>query len=271
MKRLLLIGFLIVLVLPCEADNILKGMDFTRGRWAMVGVPIHNYKLMPIQEEMKTFISYDHVLMANLQQNWNFPVTYDDHCDFHYALKFYQNNVLIRTYEINLYCKYISLEGLSYEFPPEQLEQFRVQATTIPWSRISFSDMQMLQRAIFTLEKNPDVYWYEDVNPYKYPGFIMIGVDKLPWNANLDSLRTSLSGWVSQQTGRSEFYLTEHFHYFQNEQLYVRYLVHCHESLSWKLPPGTFLPWRSHLFNQDSVVIVALGIDRDKYKRLMNY
>lgn len=251
------------------ADYILRGMNFSQGKWAMVGVPLHNHMLVPIQKELRTFITNDQVFLADLQRTWNFEQTFDDKCDYHYALKFYQNNTLVRTFEINLYCGYITIEGMSYLFPAKEFERFRAQANIIPWSRISYADLQALQNAIFTLEKSPDVYWYDDVNPYKYPGFIMLGLDNLPWSSDMDSLGATLSDWIVGQTGRTEFYLKKHFHYLKNDRLHVRYLVNCHESLSWKLPPGTFLPWRSHLFNKDSVVILALGIDRQSYRRIV--
>ena len=34
-------------------------MDFSSGDWALVGVPVHNYRMMPIQEELGTFVTKD--------------------------------------------------------------------------------------------------------------------------------------------------------------------------------------------------------------------
>ncbi|MDX1908058.1 MAG: hypothetical protein SF053_13565 [Bacteroidia bacterium] len=254
---------------PLYAERILEGLDFSRGTWSLIGVPLHNYKMLPIQEEMGCFITRDLSLLQQLQRDWNFEQTFEDKCDYHYALKFYQNGELVRTLNLNLYCGYISLDGLSYEFVPEEFGRFRTYAQVIPWSRINFADLTLLKRAVSILDRNQDVYWYEDIQPFMYPGYFMLSVDYLPWDANLDSIYAVTASRIRMETGRSDFYLKQYLYEIDGDYLSVRYRVNCDESLARNMEDAPYLKWRSHLHNRDSVSILAIGIDEDRYRVLM--
>ena len=82
------------------ARHIMADLDFKQGTWAMVAIPTHNYQLLPIQRELKTFITKDKELMKTLQKEWDFPVTFEDKCDYHYELKFYQDGELKKTLKL---------------------------------------------------------------------------------------------------------------------------------------------------------------------------
>jgi len=169
-KACLWLGLLTgILIQPLQAKRVLEGLDFQQGEWAMIGVPLHNYKALPIQEELGTFITRDKGFMKKLKESWDFPLTLDNSCDHHYSLKIYQDGRLVRTLEMNLHCGYVTLEGLSYSLDPSEFDRFRRSSQSIPWSRITFNDPSMLKDAIEVLEKQKDVFWYEDVSPYKYP------------------------------------------------------------------------------------------------------
>lgn len=273
MKR---ISSLLVLILLSStflhAEKIIGDLDFTKGDWAMVGVPLHNYKKLPIQEELSTFISKDISLMQEIQQGWDLEMTFDDKCDYHYALKFYNGRELVRTITLNLYCGYATYDGLSYDFNPKEFERLKTGSSKIPWSRISFSDVGLMKKAIDMLNDTEGVYWYEDVEQYKFSGSFMLTIGDMSWNTDLDSLKTAVGKRVYDLGRSREFHVQEYYHQIINGKLKVRYIVSCEESLAKRLEirSGVYLPWRSHMHNKDKVSILAIGIDESKYWRLMN-
>lgn len=255
-----------------QAEKIIGDLDFTKGDWAMVGVPLHNYKKLPIQEELSTFISKDISLMQEIQQGWDLEMTFEDKCDYHYALKFYNGRELVRTITLNLYCGYATYDGLSYDFNPKEFERLKKGSSKIPWSRISFSEMGLMKKAIKMLNGTDGVYWYEDVEQYKYGGSFMLTIGNMSWNSNLDSLQQAVENRVYQLGQNSQFHVQEYYHQIIDGKLKVRYIVSCEEELAKTLQArsGVYLPWRSHLYNKDKVSILAIGIDENKYWRLMN-
>ncbi|MDX2283017.1 MAG: hypothetical protein NW241_02600 [Bacteroidia bacterium] len=270
-SALRIIGCLLILHAPAalRADRVLNGLNFLAGEWALVGLPLHNYHLLPVQEELGAFISHDREFMLELQNRWDLEATYEAKCDYHYALKLYQNGELIRTLLLNLHCGYLSLDGIDYAFDPEEFNRFRGRATTVAWSRISFSDLNDLRQAIQTLDQVSDVYWYEDVKPYLYPGFIMLSYTGLSWDADLDSLKSAVHQQIAQKTGSEDFYLQEYFHLIRDDRMQVRYLVNCDERLASVLADQAVLRWRNHLYNRDAVYILAIGVDELRYRTLM--
>ncbi|MEO0896942.1 MAG: hypothetical protein AAFY71_11120 [Bacteroidota bacterium] len=253
-----------------QARQIFEGLDFNQGIWAMIGVPIHNYVAKPIQEELGTFITKDLGFMKSLKQDWDFPITFDDDCDHHYALKVYKNGQLVRTIEMNLHCGYITIDNLSYTFNPKEFNRFKRHSKAIPWSRITFKDMNTLQNAIRVLEKNDDIFWYEDVSQYKYSGFFMLNINNLAWNTNTDSLMAKIRSKVEEKTRRTDFYVREYFRYTEGETMDIRYLINCDSEMARRLVKYQYLPWRAHLPNKNSEIhILALGIGEDEYRRLM--
>ncbi|WNJ17763.1 hypothetical protein [Pontibacter sp. G13] len=265
----LLILSLLFFGTPVRAERVLEDLDFNSGNWAMIGVPLHNYKLLPIQEELGTFVSRDLSMMKKIQEAWDLDVTYDSKCDYHYALKFYEDGKLIKTLTLNLHCGYLTYQGLSYEFSPNEFELFRNNSTPIAWSRISFKDLGLLKEAVSTLDNRKDIFWYDDVHQYVYPGFFMISVNNIPWNSDLDSLHQVVHDKMIERTASTEFYLQEYFHVIRGDKLFVRYVVNCEEHLAGILEKGVSLPWRPHIQAGDSVSILAIGIDETKYRQLM--
>lgn len=253
------------------ADKVISDLNFLTGDWALVGVPIHNYQMLPIQEELKTFISKDRALMLEIQAKWDLPITYEDKCDYHYALKFYKDGELVKTLNLNLYCGYLSSGGMAYEFNPIEFERFRSRSAPVSWSRISFADLGRLKDVVSKLDGTDEVYWYEDVEPYRYSGFFVLSVNQLPWNADLDSLQREVEQTVRKRGGSNQFYVKKYFHLIQGDQLFARYLVNCEETLAKRIEKNDYqLGWRSHLQNTDSVRIVAIGISQRRYWELMN-
>ncbi|MEL6134167.1 MAG: hypothetical protein AAFR59_12460, partial [Bacteroidota bacterium] len=241
-RYLFTLAILLSLSFTTQAKQIFEGFNFSQGDWAIIGVPLHNYHKLPIQEELGTFIIEDERFMSKLQQNWDFAMTFDDKCDHHYALKVYRNGDLVQSMSLNLFCGYLSIDGLSYQFDPAEFDQFKQNASQIPWSRISFSDPQLLKSAIQKLDDTPNVYWYQDVSQYEYTGYFMLNIDNLPWDTDLDSLQQVVSQKIAQRANTQAFHLEEHFHIVQGEKLEIRYLVNCDPTLASQLVRYQYLP-----------------------------
>lgn len=253
-----------------QAKKVLAGLDFEQGDWAIIGVPLHNYKALPIQKELGTFITRNKDFMKSIKAAWDFPLTLSNDCDHHYALKFYKNGTLMRTLDMNLHCGYVSLNGLSYSINPDEFEKFRKHARPIPWSRITFSDPATLKSAIKVLESQKNVFWYEDVSPYKFTGYFMLNLDKMPWNINTDSLMTVVREKIVEKSGTQNFYLKEYFRYTHDQVMDIRYLVNCEPGLATQLTKYQYLPWRAHIPNKFAEIhILALGIDEKSFRKLM--
>ena len=271
-KFILLIGLTLFVLSQLKAEKIIGDLDFNMGDWALVGVPLHNYKKLPIQEELSTFISQDVSLMQKMQQEWDLEMTFEDKCDYHYALKFYQDKKLVRTVTLNLHCGYATYKGLSYAFNPKEFDLVKNHAKSVSWSRISFSDLQLMKQAIQKLSKTQEVYWYEDVNQYNYSGFLMFTLNKLPWNTDMDSLKLAVEDKIFAITQSKSFYLQKYYHLVKGDMLEIRYILNCDEPLATKLADydSSLLAWRSHLHNREKVSILAIGIDENRYWKIMN-
>lgn len=255
---------------PLHAHRILDNLDFRSGNWTLIGVPVHNYKQLPVQKELGTFILRDAALLETLQQEWDFDMTFDDKCDYHYALKLYHDGQLVRTLDLNLFCGYLTYEGLSYRFDPAEFARLQNRARRVNWSRITFGDLDLLKRAVQTLDQSEEVYWYEDVYQYTYPGFFMLSINGLPWHTDRDSLRQVVTDKLASRVNSRAFYLQEYFHVIRDQQLFVRYMVNCEERIADRLDPRFVqVSWRSHLAHRDSISILAIGIDEQRYRRLM--
>lgn len=275
MKKLLLAFICLLQFMPLFADKILSKMDISEGKWVLIGVPVHNYRLMPVQEELGTFICEDHDFIKKIQKEWDLEYTDEDKCDYHYTLKFYKDHKLMKTLKLNLYCGYITDDGISYSFNPELFSKFKSIAKPVPWSRISFKDFGVMKKAINVLDNSPEIYWYEDVNPYQYDGFFMTGINNIPWDANLDSLYVDVRKMIETKTGNNNFYLVQSNYELNGDYLFVRYLVHCDEEYYKKTNaekiPGRITGWKSHFEKGDSVRVVAIGLNESKYKKLMGF
>lgn len=275
MKKLLLAFMFLLQFIPLFADKILSKMDVSSGDWVLIGVPVHNYRLLPVQEEMGTFICKDNDFIKKIQKEWDLEYTNEDKCDYHYTLKFYKDRKLMKTLKLNLYCGYITDDGISYSFNPELFDKFKSVAKPVPWSRISFKDFGVMKKALTVLDNSPDVYWYEDVNPYQYDGFFMMGVNNIPWDADLDSLYVDVKKMVEQKTGSNNFYLTQSHYELKGDNLFIRYLVNCDEEYYKKTnaekTPGRITGWKPHFEKGDSVRVVAIGVNESKYRKLMGF
>ncbi|MDP5170875.1 MAG: hypothetical protein NWR72_11570 [Bacteroidia bacterium] len=271
-RLFLLLCALTFLITPVAAEQVLGGHDFSSGKWALVGVPVHNYQMLPIQQDLGTFVTEDLSLLHTLQKRWDFDMTFDDKCDYHYALKLYHDGELIETLDLNLYCGYITRDGFSYSFPVGEFDLLRDRAKSIPWSRIRFQDPETLKRAIVTLDNTKDVYWYEDVQKFLFPGYFMITLDNLHWNTDRDSLHEVVSQYLFDLSQNDGFYLEEYYYLITDGAMTVKYIVNCSETLATVLNDenSAYFRWRSHFQDHNGMIsILAIGVDERRYQVLM--
>ncbi|MEO0473225.1 MAG: hypothetical protein AAF206_26660, partial [Bacteroidota bacterium] len=218
-----------------KAERVLQGFDFETGDWVMIGVPLHNYQKLPMQEDLRTFITRDRQFLTEIKNAWDLERTFADKCDYHYALKLYKSGILIKTINVNLYCGYLTIGGTSYAFDPTEFDRFTNHGNPISWSRISFGDITKLKSAINKLEAAPNVYWYEDVEQYKYEGYFMLQFNGLPWNTDRDSLMQVVGSKIQQVSGTSAFHLQKYFYIVRGAKVSVSYLVNCDPDLATEM------------------------------------
>lgn len=272
-----LLLFLITSALTLKAQDehllavpMLADLDFSTGKWEMVGVTLHNYKLLPIQEEIGTFVMASREIMKEMQQTWSFPQIFDDFCDFHYALKFYKDGQLIKTLRLNLDCDYISIGGISYRFKKELFLKYRYAYRRVSWSRINFKDLVLLREAVKRVEAIPGTYMYFDVRPYDFDGYFMVGVDGLKWNVDRDSVRKAFIAKIQHITGSNQFYLIPGVYYMKEKGLSLRYEVYCNKDVAMRYrQEDMVINWQSHLQYAKTAQIIVVGISRKDYQTLM--
>ncbi len=251
-----------------EAKKLLEDLDLSTGRWEMVGVSLTNYQPVAIQEKLGTFIMSDPTILRQIQQKWSFEETYEDYCEYHYALKFYRNGDLQKTLRVNLRCNYITDEAFSYRFTEKDLTEFQRGFKPIRWSRIRYSDLDLLQTAVTQLDRMPGVYWYGDVKQFNFDGEFSVAVNDLPWNVNRDSLVESLTDLMRSRTGRDDFYITQKYWLLSDdfEKMSLKLNIFCDEPFfkSYNLG-GVVTNWRNHLSEQSFVQIVVIGMSKEEY------
>ena len=78
-----------------------------------------------------------------MKKQWNVVPFYQDNCEYHYVLKFYNGKKLIKTLKVNLFCNYVTEDVFSYTFDPIWLTQRRSLYQNVNWSKFSFSDLPL--------------------------------------------------------------------------------------------------------------------------------
>ncbi len=254
---------------PLRAEKILENLNFDQGSWVLIGIPIHNTQMLPVQQELGTFTINNKTVLKSVQQQWNLPLTFKDKCDYHYELKFYQDGDLKRTFKVNLFCGTLFDEGLSYKFNPQLFEEVRAVAKPVDWSRITFNNLDILRKAIALLDKTNEVFWYKDVKPYYYSGYFLLRVAGIPWDADMDVIKGRIQDMIYSKVQSNDFYLQEYLTTMVQGKKIVKYTVYCNENISDRYGPGKYIKWRSHFYGKDSLQVVAIGIDLKRYQELM--
>lgn len=273
MKNLCLFLLILLHFTAAKADKVLGDVDFSSGEWVMIGVPIHNYQYLPIQQELGTFICKDLSFMKELQRAWDLEYTDADKCDYHYSIKLYKDKEVFRTYTLNLHCGYLTYDGLSYTFDPQLFSRFKAYAKPVDWSRINFENEEMLKKAVSTLTKTPDVYWYDDVSQYKYKGYLNMFYNNIPWDANQDSMLEVVAAEVRAKAGNEDFYVQQKGYTLNGDYIYISYQINCDESNAKKIAkhPNISTKWKAHMEKGSIIRVVAIGVNESRYKKLMGF
>jgi hypothetical protein len=267
-RTLLVLAFGLGILQGVSAKRLLADLDLSTGRWEMVGVSLTNYSPSPIQDQLGTFIMSDPNAIKQIQQKWDFEEIYEDYCEYHYALKFYRNGELQKTLRVNLKCNYITDEAFSFRFTEREFLEFQRHFKPIRWSRIRFSDLDLLQTAVTQLDRMPGVYWYGDVKQFNFDGEFSVAVNDLPWNVNRDSLVEELTEMMRTRIGSDEFYITQKYWLLSDdwEKMSLKLNVYCNEPFFKKYNLGGVVTnWRSHLNEQSFVQIVVIGMNKEEY------
>lgn len=272
LKRIFILFIFIGSVISGQGKAILEDLDLSTGKWEMIGVSLTNYKLLPIQLDLGTFIVKESHVIKKMQESWDFEQKFDDYCDYHYALKFYRNGELMKTIRLNLVCNYVSVGGLSYEYSMDDFMDYRRYYRSIRWSRIRFKDYDLLQRSVGVLDDAPDVYWYGDVQQYNFSGEFSITIDDLPWDANRDSVIAEVTADIQDRMGREDFYISTKYWLISDdlEHMTLRLNVYCDEDLYKDYAYDNVITrWRGHFSEQSFVQIVVIGMSQSEYYKYM--
>lgn len=255
-----------------QAKKMLADLDLTTGRWEMVGVSLTNYQQVDLQDKLGTFILSDPNAIRQMQAKWDFEETFEDYCEYHYALKFYRNGDLQKTLLVNLRCNYITDQAFSYHFTEKEFVEFQRFFKPIRWSRVRFSDLDLLQKAVVQLDRMPGIYWYGDVKQYNFKGEFSVSINDLPWNANRDSVVTEITEYVQSKIGRDDFYITQKYWLLSDdfETMSLKLNIFCDEAFykAYNLG-GVVTNWRSLLSEQNFVQIVVIGMSKEEYFQSM--
>lgn len=252
---------------------LLSGLDFSQGEWTLVGVNLPNYAPHPLQARLGAFIINDPNLFQQLQQSWHGQSFYEDYCDYHFVLKFYQNRRLKKTLKINLRCGYATEGVFSYTFRPEWFEALLPHATPIVWSKVWFHKNENLRPAVAALLEAPDVYFYEEPEPYLYEGRFIIAVDSVSWRVDRDSLYQAVKSQVEGHFPPGKAYVRPYFFYLDDKfLLYFRFEVFCdrEDYETYKRGLSISVPWQPHVHPGEAKRLIIIGVNRERFRRYVN-
>ena len=282
MLRHTLVLLLTLFVINTASAGIkpLKSLDLDTGRWEMVGVKLYNRKMMPFQEEMGTFICRDIEVLKAMTQTFEGRYYYEDWCDHHYALKFYQNGQLVKTLKVNLFCNYMTDGVISYHFDPGLLTQHQSAFKPLNWATIKFTDIEMLRKAIQRMEQDETVYLYHDLSQFFHDGYFVVATPPLDLMTNRDSLEKQIRQHIARRAGSENFLIKPYIEFLDdNMKVSFRYEVYCNKTIYTAYDKtGARYPvsahWRDHFAfwkaEEDPYVkITVMGITKDKYSRIM--
>lgn len=258
-----------------RAKPLLADLDFSEGDWTMVGVSLYNARMIPMQQTVGTFVMSDLRVLQQMKNEWRFGGMYEDHCEYHYALKFYRGKELMKTLKVNLVCEYVTEGVFSYEFPPEMLKKHRLNFRSVAWSKVRFKSLERLREVVPKLNAAPDAWLYHDPEPYMHDGYFVVKTGNMPWDVDRDSVLQAMRAQVVAETGMKDFHIVP-FIFFLNEQWQIsfRFFVYCDEQLARRFPQAIVTgPWRSHFAFRDPddkvVELIVAGITPERYKEIL--
>ncbi|MCS6790416.1 MAG: hypothetical protein NZ580_05505 [Bacteroidia bacterium] len=158
---------------------LLGDLNLREGNWTLIGVSLPNYAPHPLQKQFPAFLLRDREILLQIQSLWQAYPAYEDHCDYHYVLKIYQDCHLRKTLRVNLSCGYITEGANSYRFSEEWLLKFSSAFQPAFWGQVWFREYPALRAAAEEILKSCELYSYEDLVRYRYEGKFIIGADSL--------------------------------------------------------------------------------------------
>ncbi len=254
----------------CEPKAMLGDLDFSDGEWEMVGVSLHNYWIVPIQNEIRHFVLRNREILQDMKKNWVFEQTYNDYCEHHYALRFYKNGKIMKFLKVNLHCGYISDGGLSYKMDSMQFTKYKRYFFPLKLSKVGYRSLNNIRKAINILISQKDVWLYYDHIPYNYDGYFVVKIDSLPWNVNRDSVLLEMKKKIITYTASSDFYLKQYIYFIDEGIQSIRYEVYCSKAIADKVPEKMITAgWRHHFEFTDRIDLVFVGINKREYYQLV--
>lgn len=247
---------------------LLGDLDFTQGDWSLIGVSLPNYAPHPLQQRFSAFIVQDRAVLQQMQNLWQGRTFYEDYCDYHYVLKLYRGRQLMKTLKVNLRCGYITEGVFSYTFSPEWLERFSGSFRPIHWSRVWFRRNENLKTAVHALLEAPDVYFYDEPEPYLYSGRFVIAVDSVHWRTDRDSLYRSVKTTIEAAFPPGRAFVRPYFFFMDDRSLlHFRFEVFCeradYERYGRNLPVS--VRWQPHIGEGEARRIILIGVNREKF------
>ncbi len=247
---------------------LLGGLNFDEGEWTLVGVSLPNYDPHPLTRQFPAFRLDDKATLKTLQTLWQGRPVYEDYCDYHYVLKLYQGRQLKKTLKVNLRCGYITEGVFSYTFSPEWLTQFQASFKPVLWSRVWFQKNESLRPAVSALLEAPEVFFYEEPEPYLYGGRFILAVDSVPWYANRDSLYQAVQAQIAAAFPPNKAYVRPYFFFLDDRFfLHFRFEVFCNyedfQRYAARLPVS--VRWQPHIQPGEAKRLILIGVNREKF------
>lgn len=264
---------------PVSAYRLLGDLNLQDGAtWEVVAVSLYNYAIVPQQQSYRTFVVQDPEVISQMQTQWDFPLMFEDVCDYHYAIKVYRNKRLVKTLLLNLRCNYVTDGAFSYAFDPNLFEPLAQKRVNLPWSYIDYKSIHRIRLAMELLGSRSDVYFYHDTKPYTYDGYFLYGIDKLPLRTDRDSLAQAVVREVASVAGVAEdsLYVQLHFYSVEDDQtLFFRYTVYCNEPVGTRFtaqkPENVRIKWRTHFTFNPEIQLVVVGISERRYREIVGF
>ncbi|MCS7188813.1 MAG: hypothetical protein RMJ66_04890 [Bacteroidia bacterium] len=247
---------------------LLGGINFDEGEWTLIGVSVPNYAPHPLQQRFSAFIVQDKAVLKQMQSLWQGRPFYEDYCDYHYVLKLYRGRRLYKTLKVNLKCNYITEGVFSYSFSAEWLERFAISFRPVMWSRVWFRRNESLRPAVSALLEAPDVYFYEEPEPYLFEGKCVIAVDSLHWLVNRDSLYQAVRKQVEKVFPSGKTFVRPYFFFLDDKSLlHFRFEVFCDrkdfEVYGKQLPLS--VRWQPHIQSGEAKQLILIGVNRERF------
>lgn len=255
-------------LLTLWACALLGGINFDEGDWTLIGVSLPNYAPHPLQQRFSAFRIQDKAVLKEMQALWQGKPFYEDYCDYHYVLKLYKDRKLIKTLKVNLRCGYVTEGVFSYTFSPEWLVRFANSFQPVMWSRVWFQKNESLRPAVSALLAAPEVYFYEEPQPYLFEGRFIIAVDSVHWRVPRDSLYEAVRHTVEKAFPPGRVYVRPYFFFLDDRSLlHFRFEVFCDKADFERY--GKALPvsvrWQPHILPGEAKRLILIGVNKERF------